>query len=188
MRFKKVYGYYFHDCGSNMTGGKSDYLGGGLRKPWLGTDSHNVTLLPKALSNVVHIEEILCNWKHIDFMWDLDAVRLVYKPLIKYLNKFAGFKKKSWSTFRNSIVRKDMEYKPLIKYLNLVAEEILKCFPKWHGRSRHGLQTGSKYLFYLFVQAPWHFYFFLQRTAKILNLPWQWTDHARIEQIIFCVC
>jgi lysosomal acid lipase/cholesteryl ester hydrolase len=60
---------------------------------WL-ADPHDVTLLAKALPNVVHIEEIP-KWEHLDFIWGLDAARLVYKPLIKYLNQFSGMEKKS---------------------------------------------------------------------------------------------
>jgi lysosomal acid lipase/cholesteryl ester hydrolase len=60
---------------------------------WL-ADPQDVTLLAKALPDLVHSEEIP-NWEHLDFIWGLDAAKLVYKPLMNYLNEFAGLGKKS---------------------------------------------------------------------------------------------
>ena len=59
---------------------------------WL-ADPRDVMLLAQALPNVVHSKEIP-NWEHLDFIWGLDATTLVYKPLIKYLEKFAVLEKK----------------------------------------------------------------------------------------------
>lgn len=58
------------------------------KNDWL-ADSRDAKLLAKALQpNLVHSEGIP-NWEHLDFIWGLDAARLVYKPLINFLNKFA---------------------------------------------------------------------------------------------------
>ena len=59
---------------------------------WL-ADPTDVKLLQKALPNVVYSDEIP-NWEHLDFIWGLDAARLVYKPLVKYLNQFANLETK----------------------------------------------------------------------------------------------
>lgn len=56
---------------------------------WL-ADPRDVTMsLTSVLPNLIHHEEIP-KWEHLDFIWGLDAATLVYKPLIKYLNQFAG--------------------------------------------------------------------------------------------------
>ncbi|XP_028397346.1 lysosomal acid lipase/cholesteryl ester hydrolase-like [Dendronephthya gigantea] len=54
---------------------------------WL-ADPRDVASLAKALPNVIYSQEIP-KWEHLDFIWGLDASRLVYKPLLKYLNEYA---------------------------------------------------------------------------------------------------
>ena len=54
---------------------------------WL-ADPRDVASLASALPNVIHSQEIP-KWEHLDFIWGLDANRLVYKPLMKYLREYA---------------------------------------------------------------------------------------------------
>ena len=60
---------------------------------WL-ADPKDVGLLIKDLPNLVNSVEIP-GWEHLDFIWGLDAAKLVYEPSISYLRKYASVRTKN---------------------------------------------------------------------------------------------
>lgn len=63
---------------------------------WL-ADPKDVHLLMERLPKTTLIASFeIPKWEHLDFLWGLDAARLVYKPAISYLRKYASTKKQDY--------------------------------------------------------------------------------------------
>jgi lysosomal acid lipase/cholesteryl ester hydrolase len=53
-------------------------------------DPTDVKILHKAINKTIVYSECIKPWQHLDFIWGLDAAKLVYDKIVRHIRKKEG--------------------------------------------------------------------------------------------------